>query len=623
MRSRPAASVAFVLVVAATALPAVEMDWSLPLPPALPWEGASRALIAAAGDPWITPAEASGFRTTPSYDETVAWLERLAAAAPQVRLVSLGASAEGRDLWMAVVSAEGAETPEALHATGKPVLLAQGGIHAGEIDGKDAGLMLLRDLTVGGSKNRLLERAGLLFVPILNVDGHERSSPWTRINQRGPDEAGWRTTAANLNLNRDYAKLDAPETRAIVAALTRWRPDLYLDLHVTDGGDYQYDITFGFHGPWGWSPAIGRWLEERFTPAVEAGLAGAGHVPGPTVFPVDPAGDPAQGVLFASADPRFSNAYGDARHLPSVLVENHSLKPYEQRVLGTYVLLEEALAVLGEHGSELRAAVAADAARLPVVAAGPAGLDAGEVALAWSPPQPPPRRTMPWKGIERRLEPSPITGQPTAVWTGKPIDIEVPVFVMDQPAATVRPPRAYWIPAAWSEVIERLAVHGIEMERLEAPREVELEMYRLGEPVFDPQPFEGRARVTAATTIERQRRRLPPGSVRVPTDQPLGLLAVLLLEPASPDSFFQWGFFHAILSRTEYAEEYVLEPLARRMLESDPELAAAFQERLAADPAFAADPQARLAWFYERTPYYDAEWRLYPVGREVPEELEL
>ena len=330
------------------------------LPPALPWSGRSEALIAPAGHPWITPAEAAGFVSTPSYDETVAWLRRLAAAAPEVRLVSLGRSPEGRDIWMVVASRERAATPEALRAGGKPTLFVQCGIHSGEIDGKDAGLMLLRDLTLG-SRKALLDGANLLLVPIFNVDGHERASPYARINQRGPSPSGWRTTARNLNLNRDYGKLDAPETRALVSALDRWAPDLFLDIHVTDGIDYQYDVTFG-HNARGWSPAIGEWLEKAFTPAVRSDLTAMGHVPGGLVFAVDDL-DLVKGIGRGNAQLRFSTGYGDARHLPTVLVENHSLKPYRQRVLGTYVLVESALRLVAREAPALRAAVAADRAR--------------------------------------------------------------------------------------------------------------------------------------------------------------------------------------------------------------------------------------------------------------------
>jgi murein tripeptide amidase MpaA len=241
------------------------------LPPVVEWNGRSRGLIRPPSDPWVTPAESTGFRRTPSYDETVAWLRRLASATRQIRLVSLGRSAEGCELWMVVASANGAATPAELRANGRPTLLAQAGIHAGEIDGKDAGLMLLRDLTVGKRRD-LLQVANLLLVPILNADGHERVERYGRINQRGPENAGWRTTATNLNLNRDYTKLDAPETRAIVAALNAWDPELYLDLHVTDGGDYQYDLALGGVGRHGRSPAIAEWLDRVLIPKLSAAL---------------------------------------------------------------------------------------------------------------------------------------------------------------------------------------------------------------------------------------------------------------------------------------------------------------------------------------------------------------
>ena len=349
--------------------------WAAPLPPAPPWDGKSQALIVSGDDPWVTPAERTGLTATPGYDETVAWLQRLVTAAPQLSMVSLGVSPEGRDIWMVIASAEGAFTPAALKATGKPTLLAQAGIHAGEIDGKDAGLMLLRDLTVRGTRARLLKGANFLFVPILSVDGHERSSPYGRVNQRGPVETGWRTNARNLNLNRDYAKLDTPELQAVVRAINQWDPDLYLDIHVTDGIDYQYDITFGYTGQHGLSPSIAAWLDKRLTPALNKDLAAMGHIPGPLIFAVDNR-DPSKGIVAWTAGPRFSTGYGDARHLPTVLVENHSLKPYKQRVLGTYVLLEGSLRTLARYAGSLRRAIIADRTRTPEL-----------VPLTWQAPQ--------------------------------------------------------------------------------------------------------------------------------------------------------------------------------------------------------------------------------------------
>jgi hypothetical protein len=587
----------------AIAVAAAEPPHLSVLPPELPWSGTSESLALPADHPWATPFEKSGQVDSPSYDETVAWLGKLATATPQVKLVSLGKSPEGRDLWLVIASAEGAATAAELHRSGKPVLLAQAGIHSGEIDGKDAGLMLLRDLTVTGRLRHLLDRASFLFVPILSVDGHERRSPYGRINQRGPTHTGWRTNARNLNLNRDYAKLDTVELRLLVGALGDFRPDLYLDLHVTDGEDYQHDITYGWNERQTYSPAIGAWLGKVLRPALDRDLMAQGHLPGPLIFGLD-SSDFAAGIAGFESSPRFSTGYGDARHLPTVLVENHSLKPFRQRVLGTYVLLQSALEILGEHGQELRSAVAADRARRPA-----------QVPLTWRLPQAP-EEQIELHGIEQRVAPSPVSGTLRVQWTGVPRTYRLPYLRPGAPEVVVERPHAYLVPPSWGDVIERLELHGIALQVLPEAVEIEVEMYRLVDPKLAPAPFEGRVPVTAATTVERRRERFPAGTVRVSTDQPLGDLAVVLLEPASPDSFFWWGFFHEVLSRTEYAEGYLMEALAERMLAEDPALAAEFAARLKGDPAFRGDPRARLDWFYQRTPYYDDRYLLYPVAWE-------
>lgn len=612
----PILSVAFTL--AATLPIGADARREAVLPPELAWAGKSRALIRPASDPWATPAEKTGLTETPRYDETVAWLRRLVGASPTLEMLTLGKSPEGRDLWLVIASKERAGSPEALRANGRPTLFAQAGIHAGEIDGKDAGMMLLRDLAQGG-KAGLLDRANFLFLPIFNVDGHERFSAFTRINQRGPKQAGWRSTASNLNLNRDYAKLDAPEMRALLQALNAWPVDLYYDLHVTDDTDHQYDLTYGHNWPSAWSPAIAGWIENTLLPATDSGLRALGHTPGRFVQLVDHL-DPAKGLLPWYATPRFSNGWGDARHLPTVLVEAHSLKPFAQRVLANYVLLEDTLRVLGERGDALRQAVRQDQERHPA-----------ELVLDWKAPEIP-QTSVELLGIEWRRSPSAISGGARIEYTGTRKTWTAPKFHQTDPVATARRPRAYWVPPAWGQVIERLELQGLRVERQPEPRQVDVEMYRIREPKLAPQPFEGRVRVSARFETERRSETYPAGAVRVPAAQPLGDLLMLLLEPAAPDSFFAWGFFHSVLQPTEYVEAYVMEPMAERMLAEDPALRAAFERRLREDAdfnqgrgprppgaeAFAPGAPARLQWFYERTPFYDDRALLYPVGREMP-----
>ncbi|MDX1584465.1 MAG: M14 family metallopeptidase, partial [Thermoanaerobaculia bacterium] len=500
-----------------------ETDWTAPLPPLEPWNGKSRELAIDPSEEWATPFEKSGLKSSPGYEETVAWLQELVSAAPELEMISIGQSAQGRDIWMVVASSDETFTPEELQRSGKPTILAQAGIHSGEIDGKDAGMMLLRDMTVRRTRGDLLARANLLFIPILSVDGHERSGPFSRINQRGPDEMGWRTNARNLNLNRDYAKLDTREIRAVVDTINRWKPDLYLDLHVTDGADYQYDITFGFNGPHAHSPAIAIWLREEFAPFVDRRLESMGHIPGPLTFAADEL-DFSKGIRDWTASARFSNGWGDARHLPTVLLENHSLKPFDQRVLGTYVFVEAAMRVAAEKYQELRRAMEADMER-----------DPESIPLAWEAGDEP--ALIDFAGIESRFRISPITGKPYLEWTGRPVDMRIPLVKFDRPSAEVTKPAAWWIPVQWAEVIERLRAHGVEMETIDSSPELLVEMYRLEDPEFEEKPYEGHVRVSATPVPEMRKERFPAGSVRIPSDQPMAELVALLLEPQSPDSF--------------------------------------------------------------------------------------
>ena len=576
------------------------------LPPTLAWHGASEKLIAKPSDPWITPSERTGLTASPNYADTRAWLEKLDAASPLIRMEVFGKSPEGRDLLVVYVSKDGDRFDPK-----KPVLLVQAGIHPGEIDGKDAGLMLLRDIAFERGafhgKDNPLNGVNLVFVPIFSVDGHERASPYSRPNQRGPVVQGWRHTAQNLNLNRDYGKLDSPEMRAMIGLINAVKPDLYMDIHVTDGEDYQYDVTYGWNGYQGdftRSKATSAWLDRSYQPATAAGLKAAGHVPGQLVLTMD--GDIMKGLGPSAAPLRYSNGYGDVAHLATILVENHSLKPYRQRVLGTYVLLEESLKVLAKDGAALRAAEAEDRAVRPSILA--ANLVNGDTPL----------RTAPFLGVKFETYDSPVSGRKEVRWLGKidPKPWPLPIYGLT-PSLTLTPPKAYWVSSAKPEVIERLRIHGVAMETLTAPKTVSVDMIRFTAPKIATRANEGHVQIDAGpVTHETRGVTWPAGSVRISTDQPLGELAALLLEPQSDESFFAWGLFPEVLQRVEYIEGYAIAPLAEKMLAADPKLKAEFDAKLAADPKFAADPEARLGWFYARTPYYDDHYRLYPVGRE-------
>jgi hypothetical protein len=566
----------------------------------------------AGSNTWITPAEDSRFRATPSYVDTRAYLQRLAAATPgRIHLTRFGVSPEGRDLMLVVAAKDGEFTPQAARASGKAIVLVQSGIHAGEIEGKDAALMLLRDLGIGGKYPHLLDHVILVWVPIFNVDGHENSHPYNRINQNGPAAMGFRATAQNLNLNRDYMKVDAPEMRDWLAMFDAWLPDLFFDIHTTDGADYQYDLTW-YMEQWGpLHPAVQKWQHDAFEGAILPAFDHKGHLSAPYIDLVDHR-DISKGIGNFGSGPRFSTGYVALRNRAAVLVETHMLKSYGVRVRATYDLVLAALEYLAHDGGALRTAVAqADADTI----ARARDKDA-KLAVAFGTT----KQSVPFelKGYAFTQERSDISGDTWVRYDpSKPKTYTLPFYRALVPSETVVLPAAYLVPAAWSGVIDKLRDHHVRVEQVGVPLHLSVERYRLGAPRWADTPFEGHHLLKDFTlAAERAEAGFTAGAVLVPLDQPAANVAVNLLEPRASDSLLAWGFLDASFEQKEYADARVSERLARELLAKDPALRKEFDARVAADPAFAKSPEARLAFFYERSPWYTTQHvGLYPIVR--------
>jgi hypothetical protein len=582
---------------------------------------ALHSALAAAGpqaDSWLTYYEQSGYTRTPRYEETIAYCRRLATASPWVKYTSFGTSPQGRELPLVILSRDRAFTPVSARRTGKPVVLIQNGIHAGEIDGKDASLMLMRDIAVRRTLANLLDHVTLLIVPIFNVDGHERFGPYNRINQNGPEEMGWRVTAQNLNLNRDYMKADAPEMRALLKLFSAWLPDLYVDCHVTDGIDFQYDLTYGVEYGANIEPVLGRWLSESFLPNVLPRVESSGHKIFYYVFPREDR-DIRKGIDCGAATPRFSTGYAAIQNRPALLIETHMLKPYRTRVSSTYEILKASLEYINSAPATLCDAVRqADAA---TVAAGAHSGGVSTLPLTFGLGKGSTMRR--FLGVQSTSEIGRVSGKPYDLYTTAPVEVDVPVY--DQVVATdsVDVPYAYLIPQEWRTVIEGLQVHGITIERLREPVTLDVNSCRFAGVAFRAKPYESRQTVTYTIEPLYEQRKYPAGTAVVWTAQRAGKVAMHLLEPRSGDSFVAWGFFNQIFEQKEYAETYVMEKVGKALLERDSVLRKEFDGKLGQDSAFAADPQARVNWLYLRSPWKDPSLNVYPVGRiSVPVELE-
>jgi hypothetical protein len=566
---------------------------------------------------WLTVAERSDFRATSTYDETMAFVRRLEAESPFVHVTSFGTSGEGRPLPLVVLSKERAFTPEAARALaeerGKPIVLVQNGIHGGEIDGKDASLMLLRDAVLG-RRPELLDAATLLVIPIYNVDGHERVSPWNRPNQNGPVEGmGFRTNAAGLDLNRDHLKVDSPEARAVVGLFDRWRPHLHVDDHVTDGTELDWVLTWSVAEAPQLHPAVAAWAD-RHLPAALAATEAAGHATGPYVDLLD-RDDPSRGISSAISQPRYATGYYPLRHRPSVLVEMHSYAPYRERVLANRDFLAALLAEAAADGRALVAAVAR--AEAETTALGRPDAPPSEVVVVWGTSEEGDPLVVPFH--DWYFDESVAMGAPILRYREALRPTEVPWRHRPVAEKTVPRPRGYLLLAGWPEVEARLAAHGLVVERLAAPADARAEAFRVSTADYAETPYQGHTRVTA--TVERvpETAAVPAGTLWIPADQPHFDVAVQLFEPDAADSLFSWGLLSSALERKEYIEPRVLEPIVRRRLAEDPALAAEWAAALA-DESFAADPGARWLWWYRRTPYWDDTVGRLPVFRalEVP-----
>lgn len=559
---------------------------------------------------WQTTAERTNYAKTSSYAEAVAYSKKLAAASRGLVVYrSYGKSGEGRDLPLLIATEGKTFTPAAARKAGKAVVLIQAGIHAGEIDGKDAGLALLRDIAITKTRLASLKNIVILFEVIYNVDGHENSNPYMRINQNGPDEMGFRGNATNLNLNRDYMKADAPETRGWLGLWNEWKPDIFIDCHVTDGADFQYNVTYEYAHFQEVSPSIKNWMDEHFDGKVVPRVEKEGNI---LTHYVEFAGrEVTGGIATFIATPKFSTGYTPLRNRAGLLIETNIYKIYRSRVRGTYDVLRYFVEEAGNARASLFAANRkADA---ETVERGKTFDEKRQFPLALATTNN--STPLNFKGVEYRMEDSKISGGKRIIYTDKPMNITIPRFDEGRVTRSVAPPLYYIVPPQYKDVIDRIKLHGIKFTTLAKPMTLEVESYKLTEPKWATNSFENRITMSAKQAAIKETRKYIAGSILIPMDQEAANVAIHLLEPNGPDSFVYWGFFDSIFEQKEGGSGYVLEKLAVDMLAKDPKIQEEFDKRLQ-DPAFARSPQARLRFFYEKSPYYlNQKIGIYPVGR--------
>ncbi|HLN54187.1 MAG TPA: M14 family metallopeptidase [Lentimicrobium sp.] len=564
-------------------------------------------LLTASAQDWQTWYEKSGYTETPRYEETMDYCQQLDQASAQVSMVSLGKSPQGRDIQMLIVDKDGLNNPKLIRNKGKLVVLIQSCIHPGEPEGKDASLMLVRDLIINKKNKNLLDKVSLLVIPIFNVDGHERFSAFNRINQNGPKEMGWRTTANNLNLNRDFVKAEAIEMQHWLKMYNSWLPDFFIDIHTTDGADYQYHLTYDIEKYGNLDSGLTRWLNDIFEPRLEKGMSDAGY----KIFPYVQFRkwhDPRSGLRKNAAPPLVSTGYAAAQNRPAVLVETHMLKDYKTRVTSVYEMLIQTLGIVNHQNETLKTLISmadkstasANFRKTPVPVAFTNSKDSIIVDF---------------KGFEYTTKKSDLTGGDWFVYDpAKPVTMKIPFFNKIYPEKTINLPAYYLVPAEWNEVIEKLQLHGIKTTRILKDTTLQVSMLHFENAEFNKEPVEGRHIVKVTTIEKREKRSFSKGSVLVPTDQRTARLIAYLLEPTAFGSLVESGYFNSVFEQKEYGETYVMEKVARDMLAKDPELKKEFEEKIKNNPDY-QDQWAMLNWFYNRSQWADINYMVYPVAK--------
>jgi len=562
---------------------------------------------------WLTHFEKSNQLESPDYENTLKYFQKFADKTPYVKIITIGLTPQGRELKVIIVSKEKAFSPEQAKKTGKAIVLIQNGIHPGEVEGKDACMLLLREILITKEKEHLLDNTILLIIPVLNIDGHERISPFNRPNQNGPKKMGWRTNALNLNLNRDYLKADTPEIRSFLKLFNDWLPDFMMDNHTTNGADYQYHVTYGIETHQNIDHGLLNWIEKKYLPYLLQNVEDDGFIIGP--YMEFKSGTIESGILDLPAPPRLSHGYCATQNRVCLLVETHSLKSFANRVFSTKSMVEHSISFVNNNYKELltlnRQAdkqsiknYLVDKKKFPLVLAGNGKFDKYS-----------------FKGFEWYNEHSEITGSTVRKYTNNPMEIEIPRFNKANSLKKIFVPEAYLIPPQFADVIDVIRAHQINFNLLKTSKKIKVEKYRFEDIKLAPKPYEGRQLPSFKCAAFTETVEIDAGTLIVYTNQRQLRVIVNLLEPEAPDSFVNWGFFNAFFERKEYAEAYVMEPYAKRMISENPTLRAEFNRKLNESESFRNNGGERLDFFYKRSPYYDKGENIYPIMRLIGKKL--
>lgn len=558
-----------------------------------------------ANSSYPTPYELGNQNQTSTWDACIAFYEKLAEDFPQVLHFSqIGVSDNGIPMHAGVITADAVFDRETLKAAGRPIFFNNNGIHPGEPEGIDACMALVRDFCIQPERLAALGKTVFLFIPIYNVDGCLNRQNTSRVNQDGPEMFGFRANARNLDLNRDFVKCDSLAAQVFNRFFTLWDPDVMVDTHTSNGADYSYTMTLIQTQADKLGDGLGPFLRESMLPEIYAQMEQRGWPTCPYVNPVKVTPD--DGIEDFLEVPRFSTGFAALHHTIGFMPETHMLKPYADRYDSMRALVEVVL--------DFTIARAAQIQTLRLEAKQNAA-QKKQWPVTWKADQSRPSRFR-FKGYQAVYSPSKIGSYMRLSYDRNQVwekDIEYfDHFVED---VVVKAPKAYLIPQAWREVIERLQWNGVVLEKLSEDRSMQVQAYHIVDVQSRANAYEGHMFHDAMElSVSMQTINARAGDYLLSLNQPNARYAVETLEPQAHDSFFRWGFFNSVLEKKEAFSDYVFEDSAYEMLQTEPELAEKFAVWKAANPTLLDNQEAVLSFIFANGKrFHEPEWRRYPI----------
>lgn len=541
-----------------------------------------------------------------TYDEMVAFYQRLDKYFNEFEFKISGTTDVGRALYTGVISQDEDFNPKSIQKKEKCIIFINNAIHPGEPTGVDATMMLVRDLLTKEEYKPLLQNSVFVFIPMYNVGGALNRGSFSRANQNGPTAYGFRGNVRNYDLNRDFIKCDTKNAQSFNQIYTTWRPHIFIDNHTSNGADYQYIMTLIPTQHNKLSPILSKYLNGKMLPNLYADMAKTKYEMTPYVYARNTPDDGIAGFLDL---PRYSSGYAALFNALSFMPEAHMLKPYEDRVYGTYAFMHAMLKLVKEDYKIIidnkKEADKNTQIQTDFDVNWAINIDTSN------------QKTVTFKGYEAKYKTSEVSGKDRLYYDkNEPYTKPIPFFNDYKSNVTIKKPKTYVIPQGYTKVIERLKWNGVEMEQLNEDKVMTVEMSYIDDYDTGKSPYEGHYLHRDVKTTEKKLEiQYYKGDYLVHLNQVENQYIIHTLEPRAADAFFAWNFFDAILQQKEYFSPYVFEDVAAQLLQDNPDLKKELEEKKAADEKFANSSYAQLLFIYRKSPYYEPTHLRYPIGR--------